>query len=86
MLFKDMIAIGNRVYFEDRWWIVEDVTPLFIRLKRPGNDERAIVPSEALMSKGFIYEEEPQIDSYQESDEDNQTEKPLDFGEINIDN
>ena len=55
IIFRKIIKTGDKIIYENRWWDVDAVTPLFVFLKIPDGNEKAVIPSEDLISKGFIY-------------------------------
>ncbi len=56
ILFKGLIAVNDRIVYKDRWWIVETVSPLILGLVSLDDKDRAFVPFEDFISKGFIAE------------------------------
>ncbi len=59
ILFKGLVSKGDRIYYADRWWEVDEVSPLFIRLRSLGKDEEAIIPTDDLLADGFRREKVP---------------------------
>ncbi len=56
IFFNHLLTPGDRVFYADRWWEVEEVRPLYVVLRKPGGGETAVVLSHNLLDAGIIRE------------------------------
>jgi len=65
---KKLIFIGDKISFENKWWLVLEISPLFVKLKNLSDNEIAIVPLENILDGGFIIQpkqKETETNSYE---------------------
>ena len=66
IFFNHLIRPGDRVFYQDRWWEVEQVRPLYVVLRKPGNGEQAVVLCHNLLEGGIIRERKSPPEENQE--------------------
>jgi hypothetical protein len=55
MIFHRVVKIGYRVSYHDKYWLVDNVTPLFVYLSQTETGEFAVVPAEDFLKGGIVY-------------------------------
>ena len=63
IMSRKALAEGQKIYYDDSWWVILDVKPLYIRIKRPGKEVYATLFYSKLAEQGIVVEKSDEISS-----------------------
>jgi len=63
IMSRNALAEGQKIYYDDSWWVILDVKPLYIRIKRPGKEVYATLFYSKLAEQGIVVEKSEEISS-----------------------